>query len=90
MTGKRICESVTMVAKNPKLRFLAARVTRTVYHQHDTVIIWRGKFCGEPGTVVSTIGKKMYVRLSEPDERIRRWTTDDVVLVFKTSCCLVV
>jgi hypothetical protein len=82
-------KSSTMVSKNPHLRFLASRVTRTVYHQHDRVVIWRGQFRGESGSVITTHGKKMRVRLLAPDERVRRLTTGGVVVVFKTSCCLV-
>jgi hypothetical protein len=82
-------KSVTMVSKNPHLRFLASRVTRTVYHQHDRVVIWRGQFRGESGSVITTHGKKMRVRLLAPDKRVRRLTTGGVVVVFKTSCCLV-
>ena len=79
-----------MAPKNPRLRFLVARVTRTVYHQHDKVVIWRGQFRGEEGFVVTSVGKKLNVRLFAPDERVRRLTNGGIVVVLKTSCCLVV
>ena len=34
-------------------------------------------------------GKKMHIRLCAPSERLKRYTTDGIVLVFKTSCCLI-
>jgi hypothetical protein len=78
-----------MAPKNPRLRFLASRVTRTLYHPCDKIAIWRGKFCGETGVVVKSVGKKMHIRLSEPDEKVQRLTTYGVVVVFKTSCILI-
>jgi hypothetical protein len=78
-----------MVAKNPRLRLLASRVTRTVYNPRDRVAIWRGQFCGEMGDVIESVGKKMHIRLFEPSEKVQRLTTDGVVVVFKTSCILI-
>jgi hypothetical protein len=78
-----------MPAKNPRLRFLASRITREVYHLNDRVVIWRGHFCGESGVVVESVGKKLHVRLDDPSEKNRRLTTDGVVSVFITSCCLI-
>jgi hypothetical protein len=76
-------------SKNPRLRFLASRVTRTVYHRKDKVVIWRGLFSGESGVVITSVGKTMHIRLDAPDERVWRLTTGGVVVVFKTSCCLI-
>ncbi len=78
-----------MAPKNPRLMFLASRVTRTVYHPRDKVVIWRGQFCRETGFVVTTVGKKMRIRLCEPSEKVQRLTVGGIVLVFKTSCCLI-
>jgi hypothetical protein len=80
---------VTMAPKNPKLRFFASRVTRTLYHPGDRVVIWRGQFRGESGVVVGAVGKKMHIRLSDPSERIQRYVTGGLVCVFKTSCWLI-
>jgi hypothetical protein len=78
-----------MVATNPRLRFLASRVTRELYHPNDRVVIWRGQFGGKSGVVVESVGKKLHVRLEDLSERTQRLTTDGVVFVFKTSCCLI-
>ncbi len=78
-----------MVAKNPRLRLLASRLTRTVYNPRDRVAIWRGQFCGETGDVIESVGKKMHISLIEPDEKVQKLTTDGVVVVFMTSCILV-
>jgi hypothetical protein len=67
----------------------AARETRTVYHRHQTVVIWRGWFCGETALVVRSHGKKMLVKIVAPNERVRRMTNDAPVMVYKTSCCLI-
>ena len=76
-----------MAPKNPRLRMLAARKTRTVYKRHDRVVIWRSVFCGEEAFVVKLVGKKLHVRVFAPDERIRRLTKDKPVVVYKTPCC---
>jgi hypothetical protein len=52
-----------MPAQNPRLRALAAQVTRTVYHQGDRVVIWRGRHCGRSGFVVQSVGASLRVRL---------------------------
>ena len=65
-------------------------MTRKVYHPRDRVVIWRGQFCGETGLVISEGGKKMHIRLYAPSEKLKRYTTDGIVLVYKTSCCLIV
>ena len=67
----------------------AARETRTVYHRHQRVVIWRGRFSGETAYVVRSHGKNMLVRIAARNERIRRMTNDAPVMVFKTSCCLI-
>ena len=72
------------------MRILAARVTRKVYHPRDRVVIWCGQFRRETGLVISEGGKKMHIRLCACPERLKRYTTDGIVLVFKTSCCLIV
>jgi transcription elongation factor len=72
-----------MVPKNPRLRFLASRVAWKVYHPGDKVVIWRGQFRGESGFVITAVGKKMHIRLCEPSERIQRFMTGGLVLVFK-------
>jgi hypothetical protein len=78
-----------MTAKNQRLRFLASRVTREVYHPNDRVVVWRGRFLGRSGVVVKSVGKKLYDMLSDPSERTQRVTTDKAVSVFKMSCCLI-
>ncbi len=78
-----------MAQKKPRLRFLASRMTRTVYHTHDRVVIWRGQFCGESGFVVTAVGKKMHVRLENPSEMAQRWMVGGRVVVFNPSCCFV-
>jgi hypothetical protein len=67
----------------------AARQTRTVYYRHQRVVIWRGQFCGETAYVVRSHGKKMLVRIANPNDRIRRMSNDAPVMVYKTSCCLI-
>jgi hypothetical protein len=80
---------VNMAPKNPKLRFLAARVIRTVYHLNKRVVIWHGQFRRESGFVIVSVGKRLHVRLTDPSEGIRRYTTDGIVVIYKTSCCLI-
>ncbi len=67
-----------MVATNPRLRFLASRVTWELYHPNDRVVIWRGQFGGKSGVVVESVGKKLHVRLEDLSERTQRLTTGGV------------
>ena len=92
-----------MPAQNPRLRALAAQVTRTVYHQGDRVVIWRGRHCGRSGFVVQSVGASLRVRLFALDGSLQivqdHWLAPDGILqivedhspvvVRKTSCCLV-
>jgi hypothetical protein len=61
--SKTRLDNKTMPAQNPRLRALAAQVTRTVYHQGDRVVIWRGRHCGRSGFVVQSVGASLRVRL---------------------------
>jgi hypothetical protein len=77
----------TMVSKNPRLCYLASRVTQTLYHPRDRVAIWRGQFLGEPGVVIKSVGKKMHILLCAPPAKVRKKFL--TVVVFKTSCILI-
>jgi hypothetical protein len=74
---------------NPLRRFYASRVTRTLYLEDDRVVIWRGQFRGESGSVVASVGKKLHVVLETTNERILERTNGGVVVVLKSSCCLI-
>ena len=92
-----------MPAQNPRLRALAAQVTRMVFHQGDRVVIWRGRHCGRSGFVVQSVGASLQVRLFALDGSLQivqdQWLAPDGILhivedhspvvVRKTSCCLV-
>ncbi len=92
-----------MPAQNPRLRALAAQVTRTVYHQGDRVVIWRGRHCGRSGFVVQSVDATLRVRLFALDGSLQivqdHWLAPDgslqivqdhpLIVVCKTSCCLI-
>ena len=78
-----------MPAQNPRLRALAAQVTRTVYHQGDRVVSWRGRHCGRSGFVVQSVDATLRVRLFALDGSLQIVQDHPLIVVCKTSCCLI-